>query len=566
MPSKQSAFFGLFLSFCLLLGWGVQAWCATVKEIAHDMSPVEGYILLASDGEYLVDLDASHRVALGDLLALVVPGQKITHPVTGAVIGQLTAVKGYLEVTKVASGFSSAVLIWGEAPVRGAKVRRFEGVRAYFQGDGPLADALYPELRSKLNQFKWKRLAADAQPLKGDTAEFSTLFRLQNANLRVTTLAGKSLRGYVVDDIADAQVQSPNTVPSKPRPKQLVFPDGTSNLPEGIVRVRKARRTDEYWKSGIQKGVVAGITVGMFSPGQKTLAVTLTGETKLYRLPIEETVGAGTIVDTPDSVTPLAVEGFDLNGDGLTELYVSGRLDDRVSSYVIDFSGGAGKVVASGLPWLFNRVQVSPGKWVLAAQRPDEILRGGGSVFRVASISNGKVQLGGALKKPLKGHIYSFSLYPNSEGVFTANFAPNDRLELYNRNGALRWRSDERFGGSDAYLLSRRRGEDEYHYLSAPMKVAPGGELLVPMNLGQTLFRIRSYNSSHLKAMRIEGGELVEIWRTKKQNGYLSDFEVVDFDGDGKPNLLLVVQFSNSTLISPGEYAFVAYELPEGVN
>ena len=85
----------LIVLFVALLSIPTQA--AVIDEVARDFKPISGYVIMEAGGEYLIDLDASKGVSAGDLFSVVRPGKKITHPVTGKVLGTLEEIKGILK-------------------------------------------------------------------------------------------------------------------------------------------------------------------------------------------------------------------------------------------------------------------------------------------------------------------------------------------------------------------------------------------------------------------------------------------------------------------------------------
>ena len=109
MFSTSSRTFVTMVSLSLLLSWSAEA--AVINEVVGDFTPISGYVIMEAEGEYLIDLDASKGIAAGDLFSVIKPGEKITHPVTGKVLGTLEEGKGILKVTRLQSGYSFARLL-----------------------------------------------------------------------------------------------------------------------------------------------------------------------------------------------------------------------------------------------------------------------------------------------------------------------------------------------------------------------------------------------------------------------------------------------------------------------
>ncbi len=134
-----------------------QAGAGSLETIVRDFSPVSGYVVMARNGDFVIDLDASKGIIEGDLFSVVSPGEKLVHPVTGEVIGNLEETKAVLKVTRVQSGFSHARAVEGTPDIKaGDPVRRYGGVKAVFwdySGDGK---GLYAMLRDQLSHLDWE--------------------------------------------------------------------------------------------------------------------------------------------------------------------------------------------------------------------------------------------------------------------------------------------------------------------------------------------------------------------------------------------------------------------------
>ena len=155
MFSTRSQAFFILVTLPLLLGWPAQA--AVIDEVVGDFTPISGYVIMVAGGEYLIDLDASKGVSAGDLFSLIKPGEKITHPVTGKVLGTLEEVKGILKVTRLQSGYSFARLLDKSTEIkRGDPIRRYANMSAIlwdYTGEG---ETFFFQLRDKLSDLKWE--------------------------------------------------------------------------------------------------------------------------------------------------------------------------------------------------------------------------------------------------------------------------------------------------------------------------------------------------------------------------------------------------------------------------
>ncbi|MFO8083150.1 MAG: hypothetical protein R6U27_02375 [Desulfobacterales bacterium] len=125
------------------------------ESIVKDFSPLSGVVVMVRNGEVIVDLDSSTGLAKGDLLSVMSPGEKLVHPVTGKVLGQLEKVEGVLKVTRVMDGFSfTRGLQVGEINV-GDAVRRYEDIKAVFWDYTDKGNALFLSLQNELSHMNW---------------------------------------------------------------------------------------------------------------------------------------------------------------------------------------------------------------------------------------------------------------------------------------------------------------------------------------------------------------------------------------------------------------------------
>ncbi|MEW6719614.1 MAG: hypothetical protein AB1346_04100 [Thermodesulfobacteriota bacterium] len=130
-------------------------------EIARDFAPLSGYVVMPSDGEFLIDRGAEDGIAAGDLFSVVHPGERIVHPVTGKELGSLDRVKGLLRVVRVRPGYSHASPVEAREPIgKGDVVRRFDRIPAVFVDTTGGGRTFYERLRTVLPGLEWRFVTA----------------------------------------------------------------------------------------------------------------------------------------------------------------------------------------------------------------------------------------------------------------------------------------------------------------------------------------------------------------------------------------------------------------------
>jgi hypothetical protein len=173
--------------------------------IAKDFSPLSGVVVMVENGEIIVDLDASTGLAKGDLLSVISAGEKLVHPVTGKVLGNLEKVKGILKVTRLKDGFSYTRALQSKEINIGDTVRRYEKIRAIFWDYTGEGKALFLRLRDDLSHMNWIEFDT-AQKLKPkDPAmitetEMAVVFILKNNTLQVRDPEFSVIREFIFSD------------------------------------------------------------------------------------------------------------------------------------------------------------------------------------------------------------------------------------------------------------------------------------------------------------------------------------------------------------------------------
>ncbi len=192
----------MLLAACLVFLSASAVLAGTLEDLAADLQSVSGYVVLPVQNEFLIDLDSSQGVAVGDLFSVVQPGEKITHPVTGKVLGTLDVRKAVLQVTQVASGFSHARLVNGSGKVaRGDAIRRFANLRATVWDYTGRGESFYADLQSALPDLEWQDYATaqasrPKQPGVTQTVDADLLVVLDGQQVSVRDGAFRLLHAY----------------------------------------------------------------------------------------------------------------------------------------------------------------------------------------------------------------------------------------------------------------------------------------------------------------------------------------------------------------------------------
>jgi hypothetical protein len=526
---------------------------------------------------WLVDLDANQNLRPGDILSVMSPGETIIHPQTRDIVGRIDHVAGFLEVTRVLSGYSYAKLLTEGLNLQaGDPVRRFEQVPAYM--DGSVPEALAQELKRNLSHFEWLD-----QPL--ETADTALVFHLQDERLSVSGVAGALVGSY---RYSEGQVLASLTPTIRQaEPVAAVDPErsalnrgvdsllGTVGLGRGDTRleapgIARQQQSDGVWISPpLGENPVALASADLTGDGRTEIAVALENELRIMRMEDGQLVAVG-VVDFPAGTRLLAIDAHDQEGDGQAELYITAVIGTDLRSQVVEFRNGRFERVITMVNW-FMRVVDLPGEGaVLLGQRmsrsDDPFLP---PVFRVER-NRDRLMRGAALDLPARVNL--FSMLPvtvaSGEKVYISLSAA-DRLQLVNDSNERLWQSNEHFGGSDASFYHRPESEASNRVpvaIQQRLERLATGEILTVQNQGSRLLQgLRTFTDAQLVAFAWDSNslQLIERWRTPVQQGYIADFIVADLDHNGELDLLVAMRFQEKNILQRGHSALMVFKLQQ---
>jgi hypothetical protein len=565
MTGRFSIFRNLVLGILFVLAGFTCSAAGVVEDVARDFSPLSGVVIMPAGDEFLIDLDASQGVTVGDLFSVVRPGEKVIHPVTKEILGSLDEVKGALQVTSIKSGYSYAKALEGaEAIGKSDAIRRFESIEAVFLDYTGEGEALYSKIRDALPHLEWSDYAA-AQLSRSEVPAASPQGR--TALVFVLKAEGLEVRG------PQFQILHAYDLPVSVGPAPLVRTQEPAAPPaSGIIVSSQAQAKDSsavlakgIWISQAMEGTSTGLEVAdLDGDGRMETAVAFPHRLEIGRL----AEGQYTPLETLElgSSEALSLDGADLDGDGKTELYVTAASGEILSSLVVEHVEGSYQIGLSDISWYFRKVHLPQEGPVLLAQRMGLQSDFQGPIFRV-SRAKGKLLEGSPIAVPPQVNLFGFVPFTSDGEQLFANLPTSDRLEILQSDGMKLWESEEHFGGSETYLERTDvvTGGDVTRYLfrQARIERGEGAEILVPVNEGSRLFpRSREFSKSRLKAMVWNGFDLAEAWSTKPQFGYLADFRLADADNDGQKEVVMAVGFSGKLkFLSQKRSSLVVYEL-----
>jgi TolB-like protein len=287
----------------------------------------------------------------------------------------------------------------------------------------------------------------------------------------------------------------------------------------------------------------------------------------------------------------IAVDVADINKDGIPEIIVTSLREKLLNSFVLQYKDGEYKTIASDIRFFLRVIDTPSGMPMLLGQP-----YGFNKVFETQIYEilwrNGKYVEGDKQPIPLGLSIYGLAMEDLGPGMkekiiafdeldYLVVLTPTDKtmgriLSFGFAPPELLFRSDEVYGGSNNYianidkekLKSYEATEQESAFANSRILAFDTNgdgkkELIVVKNLssvGRIFKNLKLFTSSEIHNLEWDGIGLAENWRTKKINGYVADYAIMDLENDGKPKLVLALVKSVGAAVSDRS-VLVIYEL-----
>ncbi len=548
---------------------------ALPAEIAHNLRQLEGVIVMPIGDEYLIDLDASKGIAEGDIFSVITPGPAVIHPVTGEEIGSLDRVEGWLEVTRIKSGYSYVRPLDAESHFdKKTKLHRFTNLPAVFWDYTGAGEKVFNELRSTLPHLEWHTYLSDqalrpSEPGSIASDKPALTFVYQAGQLQIRGLNFRLLGQYPLTSAATHMpvAASPLSVPTSPTSNIVTISSAPKETPQAIVH-SQAQDTADIWSSAGLAGNPVGIEVADFdADGVNEIAILHKNMLEIgqfngreYRI-IQKLPLRG--IDKA-----LTLSSADQDGDGRPELFISAIDGLEVDSLIVAVKDGRYQIIQANLPWFLRAVQnPDGGKTVLGQRLGDK-----SDIFDYKIVKmeflNGRATSTGEYSHPWRTNLFSLQPVLEAEGkTGYAEISVNDRLRFFSAENEELWESSERYGGSlVSFPQDGSTGGSGYSetliYLTPRLALLDSKTILAPLNEGGRISKsFQSIGPGQVSALRWDGNSLIELWHTKPQQGSLADFQYADIDNDQKPELVLLMHFKRSGLFNKGNSGLRIFEI-----
>nr|WP_320049085.1 hypothetical protein [uncultured Desulfuromonas sp.] len=331
------------------LVWTVSAWASLTEQLNQDFSTVDGYVVMATGADYILDVDSSQGVSSGDLFSVVSSGDKIVHPVTGEVIGSLDSTIAVLQVTRIKTGYSYAQMVRGDMALKpGTQIHRFDSLDAVFVDETGKNEDVLTQIKAAVPTLQWQ---GDSASTKADL-----YFQATNGNLQVRDKSGQLLRSYALGTAPVPQAVSSPVMTSQTSASPVV------PIPSTVaVQYQNSQPVSSFVAGGLNMEFPRFNKIGQFSGTTQTADFEISNGKYLLAA---SSGGKIQVFEVGNGLTPLADADSATLGQILSvswwqptqaDLYLLVNVwgDDRVESDLLKWTGHGFTVVETGMRKLF---------------------------------------------------------------------------------------------------------------------------------------------------------------------------------------------------------------------
>jgi hypothetical protein len=247
-----------------------------------------------------------------------------------------------------------------------------------------------------------------------------------------------------------------------------------------------------------------------------------------------------------------AVNTADLNGNGRAEIYISGADSKNPGSRAVEWDGVGFVDLFSDARWYIRPMEVPGAGLVLVGQSSGGMVAISPGLFMLSNDS-GKLRKQERLPVPKGINLFNFAFADlDGDGGHEIVALDNSfKLNVF-RNGSIAWKSEERFGGTKRYIggepallqgggsvrdTSEVDGVGElYQEFYIPSRILIGDvdgdgvdDIILnrnPDTLSAVVPSMIQYESGTLVGLKWNGIGLEELWRTRKIDGYVVNYQV----------------------------------------
>ncbi|MGE4293840.1 MAG: hypothetical protein AB7E32_16725 [Desulfovibrio sp.] len=322
-----------------------------------------------------------------------------------------------------------------------------------------------------------------------------------------------------------------------------------------------AQNTGRWQSQGLRFASRGMIVCDATGNGKNEIFLLKDHSLEAYRFEQERLMPLGEVTFAPKADL-ISIQAIDLDKDGASELVVSTYRDEAPLSYIYRFNGSAFSPIVDNIRLFLNVVRMPPTYTpTLIGQPKGHQLLMDSSDVREVYVSGKSVVDGKKIAMPPFGNIYNFTYLPEENGYKVIMLNKIGQISVFTQELKPDTVSQETYNNSAIPLelpmavvagLGSRRDvmEQQYYYVPLPMLVtnmmtgSDKYELMMNKDItvaAQVFKRFRTFTQGEIHALFWDGTGMNLSWKTRRIKGTVVGYDIADFDNDGQPELLVLV-------------------------
>jgi hypothetical protein len=264
-------------------------------------------------------------------------------------------------------------------------------------------------------------------------------------------------------------------------------------------------------------------------------------------------------IETGSEYNFLTLDVADVNRNGVAEIIVTALVEDSLRSFILEYEEGKFRKITEKAGWFYRVLDHPKDGPILIGQQMGGEGVPTGPIYKFVWKKN-SFEKANKMPFPRRTKIFGLAAVNvrGKETIDTLLLDDADRLRMVSLDEKFSWKSGERFGQTDNSYETTKKKDEVYGFgqIGKYTRVYLHGRIILRDLHGDGLNEViinknnvesklsdkaRSFTDGEVCSLTWNGKTFAINWKTRKIDGYISDYQVKDVDNDGEEELVVAV-------------------------